>query len=94
MGIIKRENPTGYDYKPDDTDTKMYIDPNSDFESDKVTMAQIFFAIAKKWPRAGLEQIQITSEHIKIKNIYSRERYDSDEYIDYVVLTYEPKKEG
>lgn len=83
MGKYLREGTQAcYDFTPDDTDTKMYLDSSVYIT---ITLAEIMEKAKEKWPDASLENINISAEHIHTHAL-GYDRYDQSDYTDYIVL--------
>jgi hypothetical protein len=78
-----------YDFKPDDTDTEMFIDRNM---MGGISLQDILALAKEKWPDATFENIEVTPEHIHTHAIF-HDMHDGSDWTFYLRLTYSPRKE-
>lgn len=78
-----------YDFRPDDTDTEMYLDRDM---MGGISMQKILEHAKEKWPDATFENIEITPEHIHTHAI-GWDKHDPSDWSFYLRLTYSPRKE-
>jgi hypothetical protein len=70
-----------WDFTPDDTDDKMYIQSN--FGS--ITLEELLEKAKEKWPTLQLSDINISSEKIHTRAIYY-DLHDASDWDDYIIL--------
>ena len=82
MGRYTRPGTQITDFRPDDTDTEMYI-PSAFGTS----LSELLERAKVKWPTATLDNIEITSEKIHTECL-GYDRYDAGDYTDYIILNF------
>jgi hypothetical protein len=86
MGQYTRPSTTITDFKPDDTDTVMYLNCNYI----TFTLSEIHEKCKEKWGAdIQMEDISITSEYIHTRCL-GYDLYDSSDYENFLVLSYDP----
>ena len=70
----------GKSFSPDDTDTIKYL-------YNSITLLDLQERIKEWWPKANINEIHISSEHIHT-NAIGYDLYDSSDYTLYLVIEY------
>ena len=87
MGYYKRSNSNITDFKPDDTETTLFLECNYD----QYSILDIVNRAKEKWGDSiQLDEIEISSEYIHTRCI-GYDCYDPGDYENYLVITYSPK---
>ena len=80
MGYGTRNNGQIKTFWPDDTDTKIYIQSESE-----ISLGDLWEKAEAKWPGISVFEIKITSEQIQT-DCLSYNRYDPMDYTDFIII--------